>query len=173
MAESFYDPIEHWSDSVAWEYQESTTVEDRLASEPVTYEDIAASWQEYQDSEEEYYSQPVAVTTNSLIHPVNTWTRFADHITSFYTTRFDVRLDNGSVWPCYLYNYSLVTLPVYSNMPVEYGGYDYFTGPRPLVNFFLGLSGLPALQDEDNPLAYIWTCGSAPQTWEQISFDYM
>jgi hypothetical protein len=53
MSDSFYEPTDHWSDSIESDNQSSMSVAERLVADPVSYEEMEECWLAYMDTDED------------------------------------------------------------------------------------------------------------------------
>jgi hypothetical protein len=167
MCDLFYEPSDHWSDNIGDGYDDgysnsySVSVDERMAAEPVTYEELEEAWNSYM---EEDNIQP----------PLNPWETLMNHICELGLIRFNIRLPDETPWRGVI----LENDDVYSSLRIlpqpshNYPGYNEFNNPRDLVNFILARAEFHPLNADQDPLDFIWTTENNARSWAMIQREF-
>lgn len=162
MCDSFYEPSDNWTDNIGDGYGDSysISVDERMAADPICYEELEEAWNSYADEDNIQFTSNEPSSLDILMDYM---------ITSSGQTQFNVHLRDGTIWTGYMYRFyappTLITLPKFSH---NYNGYDSFNNPRGLVNFILERSHQTLLQNDEDPLDFIWTTGDNGKSWTKI-----
>jgi len=167
MTDSFYEPLAHWTDSVGYDDGYTMSIDERLAADPVSYEDMEQSWLAYQEELE----QPRRPKKNTI----GKCETLMDYLFATNKSSFVTIIQEPYI-PGYLQSNThqsyMVTLP-YIVGPTEsdivYMGYERFNNTREIVNHLTVVCGYPDVNDDDNPLDYIYTCDENPKSWARIN----
>jgi hypothetical protein len=185
MTESFYEPLDHWTDSIGYDGGYTMSIEERLAAEPVSYEDLEESWQAYKEDLGESWQAykediqygghtPARRPTRATRTP---WQALTDYLLTTHQTFFTVTIRDSTIHGR-LQTISgepyMTTLP-HTVGPTEsddvYYSYESFSCPRHLVNHLATVCGYSDIDDDDDPLNYISTHGEQSKTWARISSE--
>ena len=163
MCDSYYEPADHWTDSCgvndnAW----SISVDERMASEPITYEDAV---QGYEEESVDNLQETAAPTP---------YDRLIEYLKAIGMLDFEVRFDQGTKWKGCIMNYCgtvFMTLPLLagpSDTPTQYNGFNSFGNVLDLVNHFRFEEGLCDLDEDQDPLDFIYVATGIPKTWGRL-----
>ena len=172
MYDSYHEPTEHWTDSCGtsdnrWE----VSIEERMAEELFSYEDAVASYTSYMEEAPQEQAQLSGTGTDSGSGPFEL---LMEYLKTLGFRDFEVSFDNGTKWRGYVTDYNgivFMTLPLLagpSDAPTQYNGFNCFSNVLDLVNHFRFEEGLFDLDEEQDPLDFIYVVRGVRKSWSRL-----
>lgn len=154
---------------MAYDTSYSVSVDERMAADPVTLDELDEAWQSYMDEADN-------IQTRTRRAPSDPLDAMTDYLIASGQNKFEVRIADSYFYGCLTDSIDVgkiayLVMPfVYKNIP--YREFDKFSSPRKLVDHFLTICDYGPMDDDEDPLNFIYTSsGKKSKSWARIMQD--